>query len=151
MSDRVLTREQHLPGKPAEVFGFFGDALNLERITPAWLSFRVTTPKPIEMGPGTLIEYRLRLHGVPLRWLTRIEVWEPPHRFVDRQLRGPYSRWVHEHTFAADGPDATLMRDRVEYSLPLGPLGAIADVVLVRRDLARIFDHRAARVARFIK
>jgi ligand-binding SRPBCC domain-containing protein len=151
MSERVLTREQRLPGKPAEVFGFFADALNLERITPAWLSFRVTTPKPIEMGPGTLIEYRLRLHGVPLRWLTRIDVWAPPHRFVDRQLRGPYSRWVHEHTFAADGPDATLMRDRVEYSLPLGPLGAVADVVLVRRDLARIFDHRAARVARFIK
>jgi ligand-binding SRPBCC domain-containing protein len=151
MSDRVLTREQCLPGKPAEVFGFFADALNLERITPAWLSFRVTTPKPIEMGPGALIEYRLRLHGVPLRWLTRIDVWEPPHRFVDRQLRGPYSRWVHEHTFAADGSDATLMRDRVEYSLPLGPLGALADAALVRRDLARIFDHRAARVARFIK
>jgi ligand-binding SRPBCC domain-containing protein len=151
MSDRVLTREQPLPGKPAEAFGFFADALNLERITPAWLSFRVTTPKPIDMGAGTLIEYRLRLHGVPLRWLTRIDVWDPPHRFVDRQLRGPYRRWVHEHTFAADGPDGTLMRDRVEYSLPLGPLGAIADVVLVRRDLARIFDHRAASVARFIK
>jgi ligand-binding SRPBCC domain-containing protein len=151
MSDRVLTREQRLPGEPAAVFGFFADALNLERITPAWLSFRVTTPKPIEMGPGALIEYRLRLHGVPLRWRTRIDVWEPPHRFVDRQLRGPYSRWVHEHTFAADGPDATLMRDRVEYSLPLGPLGALADAALVRRDLARIFEHRAARVARFIK
>ncbi|MFL5780624.1 MAG: SRPBCC family protein [Thermoleophilaceae bacterium] len=151
MSDWVLTREQRLPGPPADVFGFFADALNLERITPAWLSFRVTGPKPIEMHAGTLIEYRLRLHGVPLRWLTRIDVWEPPHRFVDRQLRGPYRSWVHEHSFAADGPDATLMRDRVEYSLPLGPLGALADVVLVRRDLARIFDYRAASVARFIK
>jgi ligand-binding SRPBCC domain-containing protein len=151
MSSRVLIREQRLPGTPADVFPFFGDAVNLERITPAWLRFRVITPKPIVMSEGTLIEYRLRLHGVPLRWLTRIDVWDPPDRFVDRQLRGPYRTWVHEHTFAADGPDATLMRDRVEYALPLGALGALADALLVRRDLARIFDHRTASVARFIK
>jgi ligand-binding SRPBCC domain-containing protein len=151
MTDRVLIREQHLPGTPAEVFPFFADAGNLERITPEWLGFRVVTPRPIEMRAGTLIEYRLRLHGLPFRWLTRIDVWEPPHRFVDRQLRGPYRDWRHEHTFAAGGPGGTLMRDRVEYSLPLGPLGRLADAVLVRRDLARIFDHRAGSVARFIK
>jgi ligand-binding SRPBCC domain-containing protein len=151
MTDRVLIREQRLPGSPSQVFPFFGDAANLERITPPWLRFRVITPRPIEMGAGTLIEYRLRLHGVPLRWLTRIDAWEPPHRFVDRQLRGPYRGWRHEHTFTADGPDGTLMRDRVEYSLPLGPLGWLADAVLVRRDLARIFDHRADSVSRFIK
>jgi ligand-binding SRPBCC domain-containing protein len=151
MTDRVLIREQRLPGSPSQVFPFFGDAANLERITPPWLRFRVITPRPIEMGAGTLIEYRLRLHGVPLRWLTRIDAWEPPHRFVDRQLRGPYRGWRHEHTFPPDGPDGTLMRDRVEYSLPLGPLGWLADAVLVRRDLARIFDHRADSVSRFIK
>jgi ligand-binding SRPBCC domain-containing protein len=151
MNDRVLIREQRLPGAPAEVFPFFGDAENLERITPSWLRFRVVTPKPIEMRAGALIEYRLRLHGVPLRWLTRIDVWEPPHRFVDRQLRGPYRVWRHEHTFTPAGGGRTLMRDRVEYSLPLGPLGLVADLVLVRRDLRRIFDHRAESVARFIK
>ena len=151
MNDRVLIREQRLPAGPDEVFPFFGDALNLERITPPWLGFRVVTPRPIDMRPGTLIEYRLRLHGLPLRWLTRIDVWEPPHRFVDRQLRGPYRHWRHEHTFASDGRGGTLMRDRVDYSLPLGPLGWLADLLLVRRDLARIFDHRAESVARFIK
>jgi ligand-binding SRPBCC domain-containing protein len=151
MKDRVLIREQRLPGAPAEVFPFFGDAENLERITPSWLRFRVVTPKPIEMRAGALIEYRLRLHGVPLRWLTRIDLWEPPHRFVDRQLRGPYRGWRHEHTFAPAAGGSTLMRDRVEYSLPLGPLGLVADLVLVRRDLRRIFDHRAESVARFIK
>jgi ligand-binding SRPBCC domain-containing protein len=149
--DRVLTREQRLPGPPAAVFPFFGDPLNLERITPPWLRFRVVTDGPIEMAVGTLIEYRLRLHGVPVRWLTRIDVWEPPLRFVDRQLRGPYRSWVHEHSFAADGAGGTLMRDRVDYALPLGPLGSLADVALVRRDLRRIFDHRAESVARFIK
>jgi ligand-binding SRPBCC domain-containing protein len=151
MNDRVLVREQRLPGPPAEVFPFFADALNLERITPPWLRFRVVGPRPVEMGAGALIEYRLRLHGVPLRWLTRIDVWEPPHRFVDRQLRGPYGRWRHEHTFAGDGRGGTLMRDRVDYSLPLGPAGWLADALLVRRDLRRIFDHRAESVARFIK
>lgn len=148
MSVRVLAREQRLPGTPDEVFPFFGDALNLERITPPWLGFEVVTPRPIAMGAGTLIEYRLRLHGVPLRWRTRIDVWDPPRRFVDRQLRGPYRSWVHEHTFEPDGHGGTLMRDRVEYSLPLGPVGSLAGALLVRRELRRIFDHRADRVAR---
>jgi ligand-binding SRPBCC domain-containing protein len=147
MADHVLTREQRLPGPPAAVFPFFADALNLERITPRWLRFRVVTPAPIEMRPGALIEYRLRLHGLPVRWLTEIEAWEPPHRFVDRQLRGPYRSWWHEHTFASDGEGGTTMRDLVRYSLPLGPLGRLADVALVRGDLRRIFDHRAAAVA----
>jgi ligand-binding SRPBCC domain-containing protein len=145
---RLLEREQRLPGRPEDVFPFFAEALNLERITPPWLAFRVTTPGTVEMGPGTLIEYRLRLHRVPVRWLTRIEVWEPPLRFVDAQIRGPYRAWRHEHTFTAED-DGTLMRDRVEYELPLGPLGAAAHALLVRRDLERIFDHRRAAVATY--
>jgi ligand-binding SRPBCC domain-containing protein len=147
---RRLEREQVLPGEPGAVFPFFADALNLERITPAWLGFRVVEPRAIEMGPGTLIEYRLRLHRVPVRWLTRIEVWEPPVRFVDAQVRGPYRVWRHEHRFspAPDGA-GTLMRDTVEYDLPLGPLGALAHALFVERDLRRIFDHRAEAVATY--
>src|SRR3954451_64976 len=98
---RIFTseREQILPGAPDEVFPFFADARNLEAITPPLLRFRVTTPEPIEMGAGTLLEYRLRIHGIPVRWRTLIEDWAPPHRFVDTQLRGPYARWHHTHTF----------------------------------------------------
>ena len=146
---RRLEREQQLPAPPAEIFPFFGDALNLERITPPWLGFRVLTPGTIEMRPGTLIEYRLRLHRVPVRWLTRIEAWEPPDRFVDVQVRGPYRHWHHEHLFAPDEAGGTLMRDRVDYELPLGPLGNLAHALFVGRDLDRIFDHRVDAVARY--
>ena len=143
----TLAREQRLPGTPDEVFAFFADAGNLEAITPSWLSFRIVTPRPIEMGRGTLIEYRLRLHGLPISWLTRIEVWEPGRRFVDQQLRGPYALWHHSHEFAAAPDGTTLMRDTVRYALPAGPLGALAHRLFVRRDLDRIFEHRAAAVS----
>lgn len=144
----VLQREQRVQLPPQEAFAFYGDARNLERITPPWLGFEVTTPAPIEMGVGTLIEYKLRLHGVPVRWRTRIEAWEPPRRFVDAQVKGPYSLWEHTHTFEEDGPGATIIRDRVRYSIPLGPLGELADRLLVRRDLKQIFDYRRDAVAR---
>jgi ligand-binding SRPBCC domain-containing protein len=145
----TLEREQFLPSPPDETFAFFGDALNLEAITPPWLHFRVVTTAPLAMDAGTLIEYRLRLHGLPIRWLTRIEAWEPGRRFVDVQLRGPYRLWHHTHTFTPhDG--GTLMRDRVRYALPLGLLGRVARTALVRRDLDRIFDFRREAVgARF--
>ena len=106
------------------------------------------TPRPIEMGPGTLIAYRLRLHGIPVRWLTEIRAWEPGVRFRDVQVKGPYSLWDHSHSFAPDGAGGTVMADRVAYSLPLGPLGALAHRGFVRRDLERIFDHRADEVTR---
>jgi ligand-binding SRPBCC domain-containing protein len=144
----VLERRQRVEIPIAAAFAFHGDARNLERITPPWLGFEVTTPGPIEMGVGTLIEYRLRLHRVPVRWRTRIEVWEPPRRFVDVQVKGPYSLWEHTHEFEEDGPGATIIRDRVRYAIPFGPLGKIADRVLVRRDLRRIFDYRREAVAR---
>jgi ligand-binding SRPBCC domain-containing protein len=144
----VLERQQRIPRPVDQVFAFYGDARNLERITPPWLGFEVTTPGPIEMGVGTLIEYRLRLHRVPVRWRTRIEVWEPPRRFVDVQVRGPYSLWEHTHEFEEDGSGATVIRDRVRYSIPFGPLGEVADRLLVRRDLKRIFDYRQYAVAR---
>ena len=146
----LLEREQLLPGSPEDVFEFFADAFNLEAITPPWLGFRVITPRPIAMGEGTLIEYRLRLHRVPVRWLTRIEVWEPPLRFVDVQLRGPYRAWHHTHSFEPAQGGGTLIRDVVRYALPLGPLGGLAHRAFVRRDLARIFDYRHAEVGRVL-
>lgn len=142
----TLQREQLVPLAPAETFEFFADAFNLEAITPPWLRFEVATPRPIAMGPGALIEYRLKLHALPVRWLTRIETWERGRRFADRQLRGPYRMWHHTHTFAAHDR-GTVMRDVVRYALPLGPIGRLGRAILVRRDLERIFDYRRDAVA----
>ncbi len=125
--------------QPADiVFSFFAEAGNLERLTPPWLRFRVLTPLPVRMAAGTRIDYRLRYRGVPLRWRTEILAWEPPHRFVDRQIKGPYRRWVHEHVFVEqDG--GTLATDHVEYAL-LG--GTLTNTLLIGRDLDRIFAYR---------
>jgi ligand-binding SRPBCC domain-containing protein len=149
MDIRTLQREQRLPGAPEDVFAFFADARNLEAITPPLLRFRIVTPAPIIMGRGTLISYRLRVRGVPLSWLTLITAWEPPHRFVDEQLSGPYALWQHTHSFEADG-DETIMRDHVRYAIGFGRLGVLADALLVRRDIERIFDYRAGRVAELL-
>ncbi|MBA2505032.1 MAG: SRPBCC family protein [Thermoleophilaceae bacterium] len=148
MRCHTLEREQHLPESPGEAFEFFADAHNLEAITPPLLRFRVITPRPIGMQEGTLIEYRLRLRGAPVRWLTRIEEWKPGVRFVDRQLRGPYALWHHTHEFEPDGEGGTIMRDRVRYRLPLGVLGGIAHLLFVKRDLERIFDFRREEIER---
>jgi ligand-binding SRPBCC domain-containing protein len=138
----VLRREQVLDVPRERAFEFFSRAENLEAITPPLLRFRITTPGPIEMGVGTLIRYRLRLHGVPVSWLTRIEEWDPPRGFVDRQVRGPYALWHHTHRFEEIDDNRTLMTDVVRYGHRLGPLGAIAERLVVRRDLQRIFDYR---------
>jgi len=145
-SDQILRREQRLSGPPEQVFGFFAQPRNLEPMTPPLLRFRVVTPEPIEMGRGTLIRYRLRVHGVPVRWLTEITEWEPPHRFVDEQIAGPYALWHHTHTFEPIGDGDTLMRDVVRYRIGFGPLGSFADRLIVRRDVERIFDFRARRI-----
>ncbi len=140
MKVREFKAELWLPLPPAELFPFFGDAANLDAITPPWLHFRILTPRPISMRAGTLIDYRLRVHGFPLRWRTHISAWQPPHRFVDEQVRGPYRHWVHEHTFEPrDG--GTLARDVVRYAIPF-------DLLLhrwfVRPDIERIFKFRTA-------
>jgi ligand-binding SRPBCC domain-containing protein len=147
MRIHVLERQQRIERPLAEVFPFYADAGNLERITPPWLGFEVTTPQPIEMGVGALIEYRLKLHGIPVRWKTRIEAWEPPHRFIDAQLSGPYLLWHHTHWFRADGEGATVLGDRVRYAIPFGLAGEVARSLFVERDLERIFDHRRDSVA----
>lgn len=136
-----LERELFIPRPRAEVFPFFADAANLERITPPFLRFRILTPPPIAMHAGTLIDYELRLYGLKFRWRTRIEAFEPPHYFVDVQLRGPYKLWHHRHDFE-EVPGGTLMRDRVDYDLPFGPLGALARAFFVRRSVEQIFDYR---------
>ena len=125
----------------AEVFDFFGDAGNLEALTPPWLSFSILTARPIAMRAGARIDYRLRLRGVPVRWRTEIAAWEPPHRFVDVQLRGPYRLWEHEHAFE-EIPGGTLCRDRVRYAVPGGPLSGPVNRFLVAPDLRRVFRFR---------
>jgi len=139
-----LEREQFLSHPVEKVFAFFTDAYNLERITPPQLRFRVLTPGPIELRAGSLIEYRLHLHGLPLDWLTQIEQWELDVGFVDNQLAGPYRLWHHTHSFEArDG--GTFMRDLVRYALPAWPLGELGRA-LVSHELATIFDFRREAV-----
>ncbi|CAN5921845.1 SRPBCC family protein [soil metagenome] len=145
MKTHLLVRETVIPRPRREVFAFFSDAGNLERITPRFLHFRITTPQPLEIETGTLIDYRLSLFGIPFRWRTLIEIFEPEQRFVDRQLKGPYSLWRHTHEFE-DVPGGTRMIDRVEYAIPLGPLGALARGLFVKRMVERIFDFRAATI-----
>jgi ligand-binding SRPBCC domain-containing protein len=138
MRVRQFQTELWLPLPPEELFPFFADAANLDAITPPWLHFRIVTPRPIAMGEGTLIDYKLRVRGVPLRWRTRISAWQPPHRFVDEQLRGPYRQWIHEHRFEPrDG--GTLARDCVRYAVPFDWL---AHRWFVRPDIERIFRYR---------
>lgn len=138
MPVRTLRTEQFLPRPIDEVFAFFADAGNLERITPPFLRFRILTPA-IEMKQGALIDYSLRLRGVPIRWRTRITRWEPPRCFVDEQVRGPYRLWRHTHFFEPrDG--GTLCRDLVEYK---APFDGLVHARLVRPDLERIFAFRA--------
>jgi len=143
----TLEREQTLPGSPEDVFPFFADARNLEAITPPILSFEVVTPGEIPMRVGALIQYRLTLRGIGVNWLTSIQEWDPPHRFVDQQVRGPYALWHHTHDFAlTDDGASTLMRDTVRYAIGFGPFGQLAARAFVHRDVQSIFDFRRTAV-----
>jgi ligand-binding SRPBCC domain-containing protein len=141
MSKHTIRREIWLPHSREEVFRFFSAARNLEQITPPLLKFEVLTPEPIPMGEGTLIDYRLRVHGLPLRWRTKITRWNPPYQFADIQLKGPYKVWDHTHTFLEEN-GGTRMIDEVVYELPFGPLGDLVHALSVRRDVEEIFRYR---------
>ena len=126
-----------------DVFAFFSDAANLEALTPQWLHFRILTPQPIAMRPGTLIDYRIRLHGIPISWQSEITDWSPPRQFVDEQRRGPYRRWIHTHTFAAEGI-GTRVSDRVDFEVPFGWLAGR----FVLRDVEKIFAFRRRQLVK---
>ncbi|MCA9213152.1 MAG: SRPBCC family protein [Planctomycetales bacterium] len=139
-------RRQIVLSRPIdEVFAFFSDAMNLERITPASVGFRILTPPPIIMQAGTLIDYRIRLFGIPMKWRTLIETYEPPTRFVDTQVVGPYAKWIHTHSFrSVDG--GTEITDNVDYQIPWGPVGEFAKFLFVSRTLKHIFDYRGKQI-----
>lgn len=145
MSVHVFRGELQIPRPRPEVFDFFAKAENLERITPPFLQFHIKTPEPIQMRKGALIDYTLRIHGIPALWKTEIAEWNPPYRFVDRQLKGPYKLWHHTHTFTEEA-DGTMMVDEVRYEVPLGPLGDIVHALFVRKDVANIFRYRNATI-----
>ena len=138
MKTRTFETEVWLPRPREEVFAFFSDAANLDAITPPWVKFRTVTPGPIEMRVGTVIDHRLKIHGVPIRWQSKITAWEPPARFVDEQVRGPYRAWIHEHLFE-EREGGTVVRDHVRYA---APFDFFTDRFFVRPDVERIFRYR---------
>jgi len=145
----VYSCEQWVGVDIERTFAFFSNAANLEAITPGFLRFRIVTPQPIEIREGALIEYRIRLFGAPVHWLTRIEEWQPGRSFTDVQVRGPYALWVHRHRFMPRG-GGTLVEDHVEYRLPGAPLSAPVDSLFVRPTVERIFAHRRRAIERIL-
>ncbi len=142
LNPSLFACELWLPKPLPEVFGFFADARNLQQITPGWLKFSILTPTPIMMRPGTIIDYRLRFRGLPLRWRTEITAWDPPHRFVDEQRRGPYRLWIHEHRFV-ERDRGTLATDLVKYAVPGGRW---VERLFVRRDIEALFRFRREKL-----
>jgi ligand-binding SRPBCC domain-containing protein len=147
MKIHTLQSEVWVPRPREEIFEFFSRAENLEALTPPWLHFSLLSPNPIAMKAGTTIPYRVRLHGIPLRWESEITVWDPPHRFVDEQRKGPYSRWIHEHHFL-EHAGGTKIRDTVQYSLSGGLL---VQRLFVAQNLDRIFEFRRQKVAEIFR
>ena len=148
MAEHILKREITINRPRSEVFEFFSNAANLQRITPPDLGFSIITPHPIEMREGATIEYRIRLNGFPMNWKTLISKWDSPREFVDEQLLGPYKQWIHTHRFEEVGQNQTLITDEVRYRLPLEPFGDIAHF-FVERQLEYIFDFRETAVAEY--
>jgi ligand-binding SRPBCC domain-containing protein len=141
MQPHRLYREQAVSAPLEDVFPFFAEPGNLAKITPPSMGFHILTPPPITMRAGALIDYTVRPFGLPMRWRTLITEYDPPHRFVDVQLSGPYSFWHHTHTFE-ETTDGCKLTDEVLYLLPFGPLGRIVERFAVRSQLNAIFNHR---------
>jgi ligand-binding SRPBCC domain-containing protein len=149
-ADYILHREATVSCPLEKVFNFFSKAENLETLTPPWLGFRIETLQPIQMRQGATIAYRLHVRGVPLRWLTEIELWRPPYEFVDVQVKGPYKLWRHIHRFE-ESQNGTRIVDIVNYTLPLGPLGRLVHRLQVADDLDKIFDYREHRIRTLLR
>ena len=141
----LLERSQELNSTIGDVFSFFAEPYNLELITPEFLKFSITTSPPISMGEGTIIDYKLKLRGIPVKWTSIISHWDPPFGFVDEQTRGPYKYWRHEHIFVENNV-GTLVTDRIWYRVPGGPLAPALNHFYVRKDLEKIFDYRAETI-----
>lgn len=150
MSEHILTRSLTLDLPRKKVFDFFADAGNLERITPPELNFKIITEQPFEIEEESLIDYKLKMRGIPLTWQTVISLWNPPVEFVDEAIKSPYKQWIHRHTFTELAPDKTLIEDEVRYRLPLEPFGDLAHW-FVRRELDYIFDFRQKTVEEILK
>jgi ligand-binding SRPBCC domain-containing protein len=148
MADYIRETRVWVARPRAAVFAFFGDPSNLARITPSWLGFSIIGA-PASVEAGAVIDYRIRWLGVPLRWRTFIREWDPPVRFVDVQVRGPYARWEHRHLFLEEA-DGTRIEDRVTYRLPLGPVGRVAHALVVRRQLDAIWRYRERRIGELV-
>jgi ligand-binding SRPBCC domain-containing protein len=133
-----LKKQLWLPQPREKLFEFFSDPYNLDRLTPAWLKFKILASGPVEMRQGTFLNYRLRIRGFPIRWQSQITAWNPPSRFIDRQTKGPYSLWIHEHRFE-DCEGGSLIKDNVKYAV-LG--GSVVQKLFVAPDLERIFRYR---------
>ncbi len=140
----ILTCRSRMPRPRSEIFPFFADARNLQKLTPSNVQFKILTEGEIEMKEGTLIDYRIKIRGIPIRWRTEITAWEPPDRFADVQLKGPYRQWIHEHVFVDEGP-TTLVQDRVRYKV-LG--GGLIHWLAVKRDVVKIFTYRDEMMAK---
>ena len=142
MTIHTLKKEQFVPAPLETVFDFFSRPENLSKLTPPGLGFVILTPSPIEMKPGALIDYTIRLLGIRVRWTTLITAYEPGRSFVDEQLKGPDSFWHHTHVFES-APGGTLVRDEIRYALPFGPVGRFVHSLTVRDQLEEVFDFRA--------
>lgn len=151
MREEIFVAHQDVPVPRPEVFAFFSDPANLQRLTPPWLSFRILTPEPLPRGEGALFEYRLRVRGLSLRWRTLIEEWREGEQFVDRQVPGPYALWHHTHIFEELPGGGTRILDRVRYRAPFGLLGRLATALIIRRDVGRIFAYRQTVITELFK
>ncbi len=141
MPEHLFQRTVWLPAGRDHIFDFFSRPENLQLVTPRWLDFRILTPLPVEMKVGALFDYRIRLYGVPVTWRAKITAWDPPRRFEDTQLAGPYTIWIHEHLFEPEN-GGTRMTDRIRYRSRGGPVEPLVNSLFVRSRLEKIFAFR---------
>jgi ligand-binding SRPBCC domain-containing protein len=129
-----------------EVYKFFSEPANLQELTPPWLDFRVVGSSTEGVEVGTTIDYRLKVRGLTIRWRSLISAWNPPHSFVDEQLKGPYRMWHHTHTFL-ETEEGVHVGDKVRYAVPGGPLfEGLIERLFVGPDVRKIFDYRVKRL-----